>query len=215
MSAPPRSLRPLRQVGSREMTETTCLTIALSHLDSITLPNLPLPLAKFEVVDESRVIFGVRYYVYASIAHVRKVFRGLVQVSDEANWACANILARHMMEWAAHATFAKVKIPSLMRSRRWDKAWSVLLQLNGSDLYFRRFGAKYLNGDSASTAIPEPFAIANLLNVYDLEHANDEGRGDVQEDYSLLSELSHASAACLRQRMETHENLIVFMAGED
>lgn len=197
------------------MNESTCLTVALTRLESIVLPNLPLPMASFEEVDADRVFFGIRYYTYASIAHVRKILRGLIQVSDEANWACANILTRHLMEWAAHVTFLNVKVRSLVRDKRWDKAWAILLQLNGGDLYFRRFGAKYLGSDSTNVEIPEPFKTANFLNVYDLQHANADGRGSAQEDYSLLSELSHASAACLRQCLETRENQITFTGGDD
>ena len=197
------------------MSEGTFLAIALSHLEAIELPDIPLPLVAFDKIDEGRLFFGVRYYVYASIAHVRKILRGLVQVSDEANWACANVLARHLMEWAAHATFLKVKLPSLLRSKQLDEAWAMLLQLNGGDMYFRRYGAKYLESGTPSVEIPNPIKVKALFNVYDQEHAATDGRGSSQEDYSLLSELSHASAACMRRCMETRENRIVFCAGDD
>jgi len=197
------------------MSERTCLTIALSHLEMIELPDISLPLSTFEEVDEERVIFGVRYYAYASIAHVRKILKGLVQVSDEANWACANVLARHLIEWAAHATFLKVKLPGLIQSKHLEEAWAMLLQLNGGDMYFRRYGAKYLEVDAPIPDIPNPVRVKALFNVYDQEHADSDGRGSAQEDYSLLSELSHASAACMRRCMETRGNRIVFCAGED
>jgi hypothetical protein len=82
------------------MQETTCVAIALSHLESILQPDIPLPLACADEVDRDRVFFGVRYYVYASIAHVRKVLRGLAYVADDANKTgsrsrtCDRLLAR-------------------------------------------------------------------------------------------------------------------------
>jgi hypothetical protein len=53
------------------------------------------------------------------------------------------------------------------------------------------------------------------MNVYDLQCAEFDGRGDAKEDYALLRELSHASAACLRQRLETFENRIAFTRNSD
>jgi hypothetical protein len=195
--------------------ETTFLTDCVSLLAAIGLPDLTLPPARFEKADRDRVAFGIRYYVYASIAQHRSVLKGLVLVADGANWACAYILTRHLLEWAAQATFAKLKLTSLVRQQKWDKAWAVLLKLNGGDLYFRQFGAKYLQDREKDVNIPEPYGLADFMAVYDSQWAAEDGRGAAKEDHSLLSELSHASAACLRQQLTTYHNRISFKSEED
>jgi hypothetical protein len=138
-----------------------------------------------------------------------------VQVSDDANWASANVLSRHLFEWAAHATFLKVKMPSLIRSGAWEKAWDILLRHNGGDLFMRRFGLKYEATSAQSQGIPEPYTIANILKVYASVQNQADKTSDIQEDYSLLSELSHASAACLRQHIEYKQDRIVFSAAKE
>jgi hypothetical protein len=198
------------------MNNPTFLFLALSRLEFVTIPELILPLngANSEP-DEDRIRFGVQYYTFSSIVHFRHVLRGLVQVSDDANWASANILSRHLFEWAAHATFLKVKIPSLIHSEAWSKAWDILLRHNGGDLFMRRFGIKYNATRAQSQGIPEPYSIANILKVYASAQNQVDKIEDIQEDYSLLSELSHASAACLRQHIEYKQDRIVFSAANE
>jgi hypothetical protein len=197
------------------LSSATFLIDCLSNLQSIDLPDLQLPRSRFTEVDRGRVYFGIRYYAYASIAHFRSVLSGLVMLADDANWACANILTRHVFEWAAHATFAELKLGSLVRQERWDKAWGILLKLNAGDLYFRRFGSKYLRSEDKDFKVPQPYELADILAVYDSQWAAEDGRGAAKEDHSLLSELSHASAACLRQHQTTYENHIAFEPDED
>jgi hypothetical protein len=198
------------------MNNPTFLFLALSRLESVTIPELILPLnGKHGEPDENRIRFGVRYYTFSSIVHFRHVLRGLVQVSDDANWASANVLSRHLFEWAAHATFLKVKMPSLIRSGAWEKAWDILLRHNGGDLFMRRFGLKYEATSAQSQGIPEPYTIANILKVYASVQNQADKTSDIQEDYSLLSELSHASAACLRQHIEYKQDRIVFSAAKE
>ena len=170
-----------------------------------------LPPSVFAEANRERVAFGIRYYCYSSIAQYRSVLAGVVASADSGNWACVNILSRHLMEWAAHATFANRKLESLARQKMWGKAWGVLLKLNGGDLYFRQFGAKYLSKSETEIKIPEPYALANILAVYDSECAEQEGQGAAKEDRSLLSEFSHASAACMRQQHCLRGDKLIFV----
>lgn len=201
--------------GCPAMTPDTMLTDCASLLEAIQLPDIQLPSARFVNADRDHVYFGVRYYAYTSIAHYRSILRGLVLLADGGNWSSANILTRHLLEWAAHATFTALKLKSLLRQENWDKGWKVLLKVNGGDLYFRRFGSKYLQENDKATDIPEPYALADFLGVYDSQCAAEDGRGTAKEDHALLSELSHASAACLRQHQTIYGNRIVLNSEED
>jgi len=187
LAASPKGIRPVR--------------IIAQGLQRIVLPPLTRPLVKpTEEPTEALVDWGVRYYVYSLVAHVRFILEGIVQVSDAGNVSAAFVLGRHVFEWAAHACFVTEKLHQHYQKNLWREAWQLQSAVATGSLWIKRYGAKYADPGAKVTFLddtPNPIHIREAVSAYD-KYLKQNGRAlDGVDTYSFLSEHSHPNAACL------------------
>jgi len=180
---------------------TTPLRIVGDGLQKMALPSLRRPPVKpTELPTEGLVDWGIQYYVYSLIAHVRAILKGLLQVSDAGNVSAAFILCRHVFEWAAHACYLTQNLHSLYEQNLWGEAWELLSAAATGNLWIKRHGSKYMESSAPVPVLdntPNPIPIRNVVSAYEQYMKQTRGTGDAKDSYSFLSEHSHPNSACL------------------
>jgi hypothetical protein len=142
------------------------------------------------------VLWGINYYVYSVLAHLRFILSGLVQLAQADNIPAAFPICRHVFEWAAQACYVSRNMKNYVGRKEWGRAWSLQSVVAMGNLWVKRHGPKY-DPNAASDGVPDPLTIPNLVNAYDA-YLRQQGRGDGEglDSYGLLSEHSHPNAAC-------------------
>jgi hypothetical protein len=183
------------------MKGTTPIRIISEGFLKITLPPLKRPsVTPTEEATEALVNWGIQYYVYSLIAHVRTVLRGLIQISDVDNISAAFVLCRHIFEWTAHACYMSQNLQGYGQKKLWQEAWNLLSAAAMGNLWVKRYGEKYktpgLYGP-VSADVPPPIHIRDAVSAYDEYLKKMRREPDAKDSYSFLSEHSHPNSACL------------------
>ena len=182
---------------------TAPLRIVAEGLREIGLPSLSRPPVKpTEDPTEGLVDWGIQYYVYSLIAHVRAILKGLLQVSDAGNISAAFILCRHVFEWAAHACYMTQNLRGPYQRKLWREAWELLSAAAMGNSWIKRHGSKYMEPGAPVPVldnVPNPIHIRKAVLAYE-QYMKQTGRtADAEDSYSFLSEHSHPNSACLQQ----------------
>lgn len=122
----------------------TPLRIVAIRLPTVTLPPLTRPAAKpTDPPTEELVKWGIHFYVYSAIAHLRMVLSGLLQLGEADNVPAAYVLCRHVFEWTAHACYMARNLDNYVGRKEWERAWSLLSIVATGNLWFKHHGPKY------------------------------------------------------------------------
>ncbi len=182
---------------------TTPLRIVAEGLQTIGLPWLTRPPVKpTEDPTEGLVDWGIQYYVYSLIAHVRAILKGLLQVSDAGNISAAFILCRHIFEWAAHACYMTQNLRGPYEQKLWREAWELLSAATTGNLWIKRHGSKYMEPGAPVPVLDNalnPIHTRKAVSAYEQYMKQTRTTADAEDSYSFLSELSHPNSACLQQ----------------
>src|ERR1039458_3130012 len=180
----------------------TPLAIAADGLQKITLPTLKRPpVGPQEEPNEELVLWGINYYAYSVVAHVRTVVQGLVLLAKAGNISTTFFAARNIFEWAAHACYMSRNLANYVTRKEWARAWKLLSMATIGNKWMKDHGPKY--GPTASfDAMPDPLSVANIVAAYEEYERQQLGNGDAKENYGLLSEYSHPSSASIQQYHE-------------
>jgi hypothetical protein len=180
----------------------TPLTIATEHLQKITLPQLTRPsVGPKEPPTEELVAWGIKYYAYSSIAHLRMVLEGVVLLAKAENIPTTFFAARNILEWAAHACYMSRNLANYVNKKEWGRAWHVLSMAAMGNKWMKDHGSKY-ETTAVLDGVPDPLHVANIVAAYDEWERQQFGKGEAKENYGLLSEYSHPNSACIQQYHE-------------
>jgi hypothetical protein len=180
----------------------TPITIAAAGLQKIALPPLTRPsVGPKEKPTEDLVAWGINYYVYSAIAHVRTVLQGLVLLADARNVPTTFFAARNIFERAAHACYISRNLANYVGKKEYGRAWKLLSMAAMGNRWIKDHGPKY-EPTAAFDEVPDPLNIANVVAAYDQYRSQHFGEGTAKDDYGLLSEYSHPNSACIFQYHE-------------
>lgn len=175
------------------------LLIVGKAFDSLAL-SLDPPPTKGKSQDEGKdacIRWGITYYVYSVIAHVRVVLRGLIVLADSGNIPAAMVVTRHVFEWAAQVCYMNENLQKHVGARDWDAARDLLDQAVIGSRWIREYGQKY-DSTQTKTDIPNAIRLKTILASYEV-HVEKTFGGDTKNDYAHLSEHSHPNSLCLQQ----------------
>ena len=180
----------------------TPLKIIEEGLRGSALPPLTRPgVGPDDDPTEELVRWGTAMYVYSSVAHMRAILAGLVVLTDIGNTSTADVVCRHVFEWAAQACFMKRNLTQHFANNDWRLAFDLLLKADGGNRWIRNHRHKY-----DALPLPDdrrmPVRVNKLIDAYDEYQAEEYGEGDAKDAYGFLSEHSHASGACFLQYRE-------------
>ncbi len=165
-------------------------------LSSVSLPALKrFAVAPDDDPTEELACWGVTIYAYSSIAHLRRILAGLSLLADIGNAPAAEVLTRHVFEWAAHACYAESTLKQLFEKSNWTAAFELLLQIDGGKLWIKNHGGKY-GADDLQRETPKPLHVMKLVKAYNEYQTDIYGEGDALDAYGFLSEHSHPNGAC-------------------
>lgn len=175
----------------------TPVALVKKKLEDISLPSLTRPaIGPKEEPTEELVLWGINYYVYSVLAHLRSISSALVQLAETGNIPAAYVLCRHVFEWTAHACYMNRNLKNYVTRKEWKRAWSLQSIVATGSLWVKKHGPKY---DPMATmgGVPDPLTVPNLIKAYG-EYLRQQGRGDdeANDSYGILSEHSHPNSAC-------------------
>jgi hypothetical protein len=164
-------------------------------LRGIALPPLVRPpVEPFDEPTEALVLWGIRDYAYCSVAHIRTVLAGLMDLSATGNQPTILIVCRHIFEWTMHSCYMVEGLTAAIQKADWKSAWELLLEVSTGNNWVKTHGSKYL--DVEFDELPNSLRIKKLVKAYERHQTATLGRKDVQDSYGYLSEHAHANAAC-------------------
>jgi len=182
------------------------IEVVSAGLRKVALPPLARPaVLPTDEPTEGLVLWGVNYYAYSAVAHVRTVLEGLTLLADASNIPTAFFAARNIFEWTAHACYMSRNLANYAGRKEWNRAWKLLSVAATGNHWMKDYGPKYgpIPGfDGMFDGIPDPLSIANVVAAYDEYRRQQFGKGDAKEDSGLLSEYSHPNSACTDQYHE-------------
>jgi len=132
------------------------LTIVGDALDGVILPILTPPdLANLtgDARSEALTAWGIQFYVYSVLAHVRAVLRGLKAVATTGNHPATFVLARHLFEWTAQVCHVAENLATQIASRDWKAARELLDKVVIGGKWVKEHGHKY---GATPAAMPLP-----------------------------------------------------------
>src|ERR1017187_8747903 len=174
----------------------TPLAIAADGLQKITLPPLTRPsVGPKEEPTEELILWGINYYAYSVVAHVRTVVQGLVLLAETGNIPTTFFAARNIFEWAAHACYMSRNLANYVTRKEWGRAWKFLSMATMGNKWMKDHGPKY-EPTAVFDGIPDPLSVACIVAAYEAYERQQFGKGDAKENYGLLSEYSHPNSAC-------------------
>jgi hypothetical protein len=175
------------------------LPVVCEGLGRITLPPLSRPrLGPKDNPTEELVSWGINYYVYSAIAHVRTVLQGLVMLVDGGNVPTTFLVSRNVFEWAAHTCYASRNLSNYVSRKEWARAWKLLSAVATGNLWVKQHGLKY-EPKAILNNVPDPLSISNVIAADDEYQRQHFGLGDAKDSYGLLSEYSHPNSTCIQQ----------------
>jgi hypothetical protein len=180
----------------------TPLSIATENLQKIALPPLIRPPAgKDDEPTEQLIEWGIKYYAYSVLAHLRMVLQGVVLLAKAENIPTTFFACRNVFEWAAHACYMSRNLSNYVTKKEWGRAWKLLTMGAMGNRWIKDHGAKY-EPTVALDGVPDPLSVANIVAAYDEWERQQYGKGDAKDNYGLLSEYSHPNSACIQQYHE-------------
>jgi len=183
----------------------TPLVVVSDGLQRINLPSLARPDAREIVTTDDRkealILWGINFYVYSVIAHVRTVLRGLIVLAESGNIPAAFVVCRHVFEWAAQVCYMNENLTNHIAAKDWDAAKNLLDKVVIGGKWIKEHGHKY-DPTQVSAAIPDTIRLSKLLASYEA-HLTQVYGSDARDDYGHLSEHSHPNAACF---LQYHDN---------
>jgi hypothetical protein len=180
------------------MQGATPVEVVGQGLQQITLPSIFRPaVGPHEEPTEELVLWGINYYVYSVLAHLRSILAGLIQLAHQENIPAAYILSRHVFEWTAQTCYMNRNLKNYVAKKEWKRAWSLQSIVETGNLWIKRHGPKY--GPAVLTeGLPDPLTIANVINAYgQYLHQRGLDKDEANDSYGILSEHSHPNSACL------------------
>jgi hypothetical protein len=100
-------------------------------LRAITLPPLAPTIRPDDDPAEGLAIWGATMYAYSAIAHVRKILAGLVVLANAGNTPTADVVCRHVFEWAASACYVEQNLDRCFKDKQWKLAFQLLRRFPG------------------------------------------------------------------------------------
>jgi hypothetical protein len=191
-----------RRLSDQSMQGLNTVTIVSDALDGITLPALTAPDLTNLTGDaraEALNAWGIQFYVFSVIAHVRAVLRGLSAVATTGNLPPTFVLARHIFEWTAQGCYVAENLAQHVASHDWKAARELLDKVVIGGKWVNEHGHKY---GSTAASLPEPLRLKHALKSYEAYLKQKYGT-EGKDDYGLLSEYSHPNGACLLQYHDT------------
>lgn len=180
----------------------TPLSIVSDGLRTTTLPLLTRPpVGPKDEPTEELVLWGINYYAYSVVTHVRTVLQGLVLLAEAGNIPTTFFAARNIFEWAAHACYMSRHLANYVIRKEWGRAWKLLSMATIGNKWMKDHGPKY-EPTAVFDGIPDPLSVANIVAAYEEYERQQLGKGDAKENYGLLSEYSHPNSACIQQYHE-------------
>jgi hypothetical protein len=171
------------------------LSIVERGLQKIDLPPLKRPRVSVDDPNEELVVWGIQFYSYSVIAHLRTVLRGLAQLIEAENIPTAYIVCRHIFEWAAHTCYMSRNTKNYVDRKEWRRAWRLHSHAMEGNRWIKDHGAKYAP-TLVSDDTPDPLTVPNIVASYEEYRRTERGNADAKDSYGLLSEHSHPNSAC-------------------
>ncbi len=189
----------------------TPLAIVADSLEKVTLPPLTRPsVGPNDDPTEELVSWGIQYYVYSTIAHLRSILRGLVQLAQAGNIPTTFLVIRNVFEWTAHACYMNRNLANDVAKKDWARAWKLLSMAAMGNKWVKDHGPKY---EPAMTfdGIPDPLSVANVVAAYEDYQRQRFGSGDAKDSYGFLSEYSHPNSLCTEQYRQYEGHVVRFV----
>jgi len=174
------------------------LAIAEQSLRQITLPPLVRPKVSVDNPNEELNVWGITYYSYCLVAHMRTVFTGLLQLLQARNIPTAFIVCRHVFEWTAHACYMSRNIANYFKKKEWARAWHLQSLAMEGNIWVKAHGPKYAPKEMTE-GVPDPLGTANVVSCYEEYQRQAGKKPDAKDTYGLLSEHSHPNSACFNR----------------
>jgi hypothetical protein len=171
---------PIESYNAR-MQGLNALSLVSDRLDAISLPALAQPdLTNLtgDVRSEALTAWGIKFYVYSVIAHLRAVLRGLRAVATTGNLPPTFVLARHVFEWTAQVCYVVENLTQHVANKDWKAVRELLDEVVIGGKWAKEHGQKY-GATSTATSLPDPLRLKHVLKF------------------------SHPNAACLLQYHDT------------
>lgn len=166
------------------------------RLQSVKLPSLLRPpVGPFDNPTESLVLWGLTDYAYSTIAHMRTILSGLMDLAASGNQPTILIVCRHVFEWTMHSCYVGQVIGEHIKNSDWKKAWEFFLEVDTGNSWIKKHGLKYWSFPDADD-VPNSVRIAKLVKAYEKHQSETSGSQDVRDSYGYLSEHAHANGAC-------------------
>jgi hypothetical protein len=180
----------------------TPLAIVADGLRKITLPPLTRPpVGPKEEPTEELVLWGINYYAYSVVAHLRTVLQGLVLLAEAGNIPTTFFVSRNVFEWAAHACYMSRNLTDYVTKKEWFNAWKLLSMAAMGNRWIKKHGQKY-EPTAVFDGVPDPLGVASVVAAYEEYERQEFGKGDAKDSYGFLSEYSHPNSACIQQYHE-------------
>ena len=186
----------------------TPLAIVAAGLDRIALPPLLRPaVGPNDDPTDELIYWGINFYVYSNIAHLRTVLRGLVRLAQDENIPATFIVSRNVFEWTAHACYMSRNLGNSAVKKDREQAWKLLTTVFTGDRWVKVNGPKYAPA-AVFDDVPEPLRVSKVIAEYEEYERQQFGDGDAKDTYGLLSEYSHPNSACVQQYHQ-HDGRVV------
>jgi len=170
-------------------------------LRDITIPSLTRPpIGPNEAPTKELVDWGIKFYVYSAVLHLRTILTALVNIAKTENIPATFVVARNIFEWTASAAYIRREVLYHLQRVDIPAAWDVMTVAATGNLWARKHGHKY--GDPSSTVLlnsPDPVRVGIAVTAYEEYQSKELGTKEAHNNYGLLSELSHPNSACLQQ----------------
>jgi len=185
----------------QEQNPANIVSKGLDGLDlSLNQPPDPRTLDTPNKRKEAYIRWGITYYAYSVIAHIRTALRGLTILSENNNIPTAIVVCRHVFEWTSQVCFMNENLRQQVSSKDWDAARDLLDQAVMGSRWIKEFGHKY-DATIITTEVPNSIRLKDALASYEA-HVKKFRGGETKDDYAYLSEHSHPNSACFRQYLD-------------
>lgn len=141
------------------------------------------------------MLWGIRNYAYSSIAHIRTVLAGLMDLAATGNQPTIFIVCRHIFEWTMHSCYMVERLTVDMQNADWRSAWDLVLEVDTGNNWVKTHGSKYFDFVDPDD-VPNSLRIKKLVKAYERHQTATPGHEDVQDSYGYLSEHAHANGVC-------------------
>lgn len=185
--------------------------LIFEEIRTIELPPLTRPpVGPFDEPTEELVLWGLRDYAYSSIAHMRTILSGLMDLAASGNRPTILIVCRHVFEWTMHSCYVEEAMGQHVKNSDWKSAWELFLQVDTGNTWIRKHGGKYW-GFVDPDDVPNSTRIKKLVDAYERHQARTKSAEDVKDSYGYLSEHAHANGACFLSYRQIDGSQVTFI----